>query len=85
MMTTLLINGAGCVECPLNVAGFSRTGHYIADIYDVVTQDWFTCDDRNVARVTEEFIRTERTVLRVATSSSMRPSISAHLLYQLVY
>jgi len=43
-----------------DVAGLSRTGHYIADVYDAVTGRWSTCDDTSVHGISEDYVRTAR-------------------------
>jgi len=33
------------------------TGHYIADVYDVTSSRWLTCDDTSVAVISEDSVR----------------------------
>jgi len=35
-------------------------GHYIADVYDVTTSRWLTCDDTSIAVTSEESVRSLR-------------------------
>ena len=42
------------------VTQFWYVGHYIADVYDVTTSRWLTCDDTSVAVTSEDSVRTLR-------------------------